>query len=535
MDPHRESDPALDGQWEPIEHHCRHLPVHMALLHTGKVLAFGGSGNDQYRLCHPHPAELWDVESGVMATVDQELDGDLFCAGHSFLGDGRLVVAGGTHRYDWGVPNRLRTSPLRYLAKPFAGLEQTYLFDPKDENWTRAEDMRAGRWYPTLVTLGDGRVLAVAGFTKGFPWYAQRKIEIFSHDEGWSCLEGADRWLPLYPRLHLLPGGCIFYSGSYNTHYVFPFFIKAFPTALLDLETRRWTTIGPPQGVKRQEGASVLLPLRPPSYRPRVLLVGGGAGKEAEATNTAEIIDLSAPCPQWRATASMRHARFYTYAVLLPDGNVLVLGGQHGKHGHESHDVPGHDPKSTKTVSVEELGRCDPTAVREPELFDPKTEQWRELARMSCDRLYHSAALLLPNGCVLVAGSNPDRRINELRIEVFRPPYLFRGKRPTIAGCGEDVGYGGEIRITTPDAGQIDEVCLMRPSSTTHCLDTDQRYVGLEFRADESVLYARVPRDHAVAPPGYYMLFILREGIPSVATFVRLTPPGTTGHEHRRR
>ncbi|MCA1670821.1 MAG: DUF1929 domain-containing protein [Actinobacteria bacterium] len=522
MHPHPNpgSDPELEGQWEPIEYRFHHLPVHVALLHTGKVLAFGGSCNDPECLHQPYPSELWDPEAGDITVIDQALDGDVFCAGHCFLEDGRLLAAGGTFKYNKDLPKPLNKTPLSKLLIPFAGLEQTYLFDPVRETWTRGPDMRAGRWYPTLVTLGDGRALAIAGFTKHCPWFFQNRVETFSPGAGWSKLAGAHRWLPLYPRLHVVPnasGGSVFYSGSYNTHYVYPFQLKRFPTLLLDIERGRWKKVGFPKEKKRREGTSVLLPLRPPDYSARVLLVGGGTDpKNPQATASAEIIDFSDPKPEWHPICPMKNPRFFTYATLLPTGEVLVLGGQRAATAHEH----AHD---TRKGSVEELGIRDCDAVLEPELFDPRTNQWRPLPHMVCDRLYHANAILLPDGRVIAVGSNPDRGQDELRIEIYQPPYLFRGERPEISECSGDVTRGSELRISSPHAREIDEVCLIRASATTHCLDTDQRYVGLQFRSEgDDVVWARVPEDPNISPPGYYLLFVLRRQVPSVGRFVRV-------------
>jgi hypothetical protein len=148
---------------------------------------------------------------------------------------------------------------------PFSGLEQTYLFDPVSERWARGDDMAAGRWYPSLVQLGDDRVLAMAGFTKRFPWAFLRTIEVYTPATGWRRLEGAQRWLPLYPRLHLLPDGDVFYAGSYNTHYTFPSPFAAF-------QLPSWIQLRPladdrPRTDRKKEGASVLLPLTPEMYR----------------------------------------------------------------------------------------------------------------------------------------------------------------------------------------------------------------------------------------------------------------------------
>jgi hypothetical protein len=508
--------PATRGEWEPVEHRFDHLPIHLALLHTGTVLAFGGSGNDETRLHDPYPAELFDPVAGTVETVDQELGGDLFCVGHAFLADGRLLAAGGTYRYDGDIdlPDLPGLPDLPKLP-PFSGLDHAYVFDPEAERWTRVQDLHAGRWYPTLVTMGDGSVLTAAGFTKHPPWVALRKFERYTPGAGWRVVRGAGRWLPLYPRLHLLPDGDVFYAGSYNTHYTFPFSLRAFPTAVLHTRTGDWTAYGLPNEAEREEGASVLLPLRPDDgYRTRVLLAGGGTPTGTEAVGDAELIDLDAARPRWRSVEPMAHARYYAYAVLLPDGTVFVMGGRSGPKGH-AHDT-GYDPDTGEVASA-------PNAVHEAELFDPTTETWTTLAPMAVDRLYHSNALLLPDGRVLTAGSNPRRRVDELRIETYRPPYLFRGPRPTVDAAPDAVGYGDRFEVGTPDAAEIDDVVLVRQSSTTHCLNTDQRLVGLtvaDRTADE--LTADVPDNPNLLPPGYYLLFVLREGVPSVAPFVRV-------------
>lgn len=506
-------DPADRGEWEPVDSSFNHLPIHTALLHTGKVLAFGGSGNDQYRLEDPYPAELYDPETGTVEIVDQELAGDIFCAGHAFLSDGRLLVAGGTHSYDG-----ISWLPGFDAVPPFSGLDHAYLFEPERERWTRVEDMAAGRWYPTLVTLGDGSVLTAAGFKKRPPWVTLRAIERYSSGQGWETVEGAGRWLPLYPRLHLLPDGTVFYAGSYNSHYTFPFTLSAFPTARLNPETGEWTGYALPSEEERQEGASMLLALRPDDdYRARVLLTGGGTPGGSEVVRPTELIDLGVEDPAWQRVGSLEHPRYYTYAVILPTGEVFVAGGRSESHGHaHDHGVEYGDELSGSLPS-------DPNAIHEAELFDPETEAWRTLASMEVDRLYHSGALLLPDGRVMLSGSNPERRVNELRIETYRPHYLFQGPRPTIEQAPEELSYGDVFDVRSPDAREIDEVVLRRQGSTTHCLTTDQRLVEVPIRdREDDEVHASVPENPNLLPPGYYLLFVLSDGIPSKAPFVRV-------------
>jgi hypothetical protein len=497
----------FQGQWDPIKYSFTINPVHIALLHTGKLLAFGGSGNDRWYAKNPRPANIWDPQTGEIKIIDQKLKGDVFCSGHTFLSDGKLLVVGGTYKYDhkhFGIP-----------SPPFTGISQTCAFDPVTETWMELPDMANARWYPSVIMLGDERVLTLAGFTRSFPWVLLRKLEVLTIGKSWETLKNADRWLPLYPRLHLLPDGNIFYAGSYNTHYTFPFTLKGFPTAILNVTTGKWIKVGLPGTSEREEGSTVLLPFTPPDYKARVLLLGGGMPLGTTATADAEIIDLSTDKPTWRKVAPMKHQRYYSYAVILPDKKILVLGGRGGEKGMP--EMP--DP----TTGEIQIPMHDPLAVLEPEIFDPATESWTPAASMTLDRLYHAGALLLPDGRVVATGSNPMPGTEEHRIEIYSPAYIFAGSRPEILDMPEKANLGQKFEILTVSAVKIDEVALIHATSTTHCFSTDQRYVGLAIvdkTADRVTVL--IPENNNIVPPGYYMVFILSNGIPSVAKFIRV-------------
>jgi hypothetical protein len=512
------SDRSIYGYWEPIKYKFKNLPVHMALLHTGQVLAFGGSGNDPRYLKNPFPADIFEPneigkDNGKIFTISNDgIEGDIFCAGHTFLPDGKLLVAGGTFKYDGSVLNP--------KIPPFWGLEQTYLFDPLTLRWERVQNMKNGRWYPTCIMIPDGRVVTMAGLSKNFPWVFLGEIEVFSSERReWKTLKGSNWRLPLYPRLHILPNGDIFYAGSFNTHYVYPFVVTAFPSATLNIHTGKWKTIGNPNNVKREEGTTVLLPLLPPDYPARILLIGGGTPQGEDAISDVELIDFSRSNPKYQRKGNMKNPRYYNYAVILPDQNILVLGGKIGKKGH----IPDHVLRSLRQRHRHD-GQLHhiPEAVMEPELFKLDEEKWYPMADMKVDRLYHSNALLLPDGRVMTAGSNPERTMNELRIEIFHPPYLFKGMRPTINKVPDRLRYGNTFEIETNEASEIGSIALIRPSVTTHCLNVDQRYVGLQFnQINSNILKVSIPTNRNIILPGYYMLFIVNENkIPSVARFV---------------
>src|SRR5260370_33263453 len=187
---------ATQGLWELLPTDSRVLAVHAALMHTGRVLFFAGSGNDPAKLAsHDFRSVVWDYEKGTFITPSFTPD-DVFCAGQTFLPDGRLLVAGGTEQYD-----------------PFHGLRSTWLFDPVTLEWTRVADMADGRWYPALATLADGRVFALSGL--GISGADNRVAEIYDRFVGWGALPASSFDWPLYPPIFLLRDGRLLYAAGY--------------------------------------------------------------------------------------------------------------------------------------------------------------------------------------------------------------------------------------------------------------------------------------------------------------------------------
>ncbi len=514
-----DSNFATKGKWKKIKPIFKNLPVHMALLHTGQVIGIGGSGNNPDKLKEWDKPEIFtpDYTGKTDGTIEEISDtgvtGDIFCVGQAFLPDGRLFLAGGTHKYDG----------LFGFFPPFSGLDHTYIFDPETTKFTKMDDMKHGRWYPTCVMLSNGDIATFSGLTKGFPWLIFWENELFSFkDNKWSKLEGANKFLPLYPRIHLLPSGELFYAGSYNTHLTFPFTLYGFKIGTFKPGWNKWKKLPYPKETNRQEGASVLLPLLPEDcYQARVILIGGGDTFARSATKSVEMIDFSetseADLPKYRPINSMQNPRYYVYAVILPDQNVLVVGGKRGHHGFSA----GNDNDSVDKTTVNP--KPQENAVLDAELFITKERKWKTLAPMKVDRLYHSNAILLQDGTIMTAGSNPARGCNEHRVEIFYPPYLAHDSRPEIKEYPKKINYNETITIKAADDAKIKTVSLIKPSATTHCLNPEQRYVGLEFEQSSDVITAKIPGNRNVVPPGYYMLFITNEkDTPCISPFVQV-------------
>ena len=174
------------------------------------------------------------------------------------------------------------------------------------------------------------------------------------------------------------------------------------------------------------------------------------------------------------------------------------------------------------------------TAVLAAELYDPETNTFSPAETMEFPRLYHSNTLLLPDATVLAVGGNPARGDYEPHVEVYSPPYLFkadgsRAARPAISSSTVTaIHYGASFDVYTHQAAGIRGVELIRAGAVTHSFDMDQRLVGLTYTAGSGVLHATAPSSPNLAPPGYYLLFIIDSyGVPSVAHWVHLTKSTT--------
>ncbi len=461
------------GQWSILSNQSPINPIHVALLPTGKILIASGTENDPTHTVNR--GAVYDPRTGTFNL--QTLDWDAFCNAMSHLSDGRILIVGGTIQYN-----------------PFRGSKNTTIFDPATERFVRVQDMARGRWYPSNTTLADGRTMVFAGITDLGNF--NNDVEIYDAASGWGAPATAPFVPPLYPWLHLLPNGKIFFSGSTPS------------SAIFDPATRTWTqnVATTTYGQDRHYGSSVLLPLSPTDgYRARIMVMGGNN----PATATAEMIDLGAPTLTWQALPPMSAPRIEMNAVILPTGKILALGGS------------ARDEDST-------------TASLGADLFDPATRTWSSAGQSTIARLYHSVALLLPDATVWVAGSNPFQGAWEPRMEIYTPAYLFTtntsgqvvpATRPRITTAPLRVGYNAAFTVQTPDAADIASAVLIRPGSATHSFDFDQRLLNLTFTTGSGVLNVTSPLNSNVAPPGDYMLFLVnRKGVPSVAAWVQMSP-----------
>jgi hypothetical protein len=475
-----------------------YVAIHLTLLPNGDLLSW--PHDYKYFLATHHAAPytpdimLWDPTTNQYEHMTLPTS-NIFCSGSTFLPDGKLLILGGH-------------GP---AAVPVKGLQTAYgnnhveIYDYQTNTWSPGPNMSTGRYYGSAITLGTGQVLVVAGYNEG-GWNASQ-VELYTEGQGFRVLPGANTaaYPDWYPHIYQLSNGLVF-GANPGRH---TFFIN--PQG----DGQIWA--GPQMNYpRRYYGASVMYDDN------QIIAIGGNAASGRAATggnklitNTAETINLNDPNPTWQYTSPMKYPRYFPNATLLPDGTVLVTGGTSQQDNPEGNALQG--------------------AVYAAELWDPKTGAWTTMSSMSVPRLYHSTAILLPDARVLVAGGGEPESTGEIKgtvhqtMQIFAPPYLYRGPQPVISSAPSSAQYGQTITVSSPQAASITTINLIRPGSTTHGFNMTQRIVHISFTHNpDGTLSLQMPTNPNYAPPGPYMLFLLNnQGVPSDAAMMFLNGNST--------
>jgi hypothetical protein len=492
-----------------------------------------------------------------LATKEPFNDGAMFCSDNNILADGRVISAGGTAYYiEPGVSNPLLPGGGLGVIE-LQGLHATRLYDPPTNDWHQVGDMARGRWYPTMVELPDGKELVAGGVGKLIkPVYPDHPLESGTNTLQTETFDPrTGRWtdngnsakksLPLFPRLHMLPNGHIFYNAEGQS---FNPLGQGVDEALwvisssYDPAAKKWTDLGIAGGGVtpllgfRGSSFSVMLPLRPDSNgsynKASILSAGGIIGNPSPGTylpvadSTITTVDTSGGKEEMSTKQSgpLNRPRWFSSGVLLPTGDVLALAGA----DKDEVVVPGLEK-----------------AIKQAELWNNRTGKWSNVATAGHERTYHNSAVLLADGSVLLGGHSPISTaygegdlskmlgtaspLRDPSFEIYSPPYMHWGGRPSIKSAPATVGYGDSFTIAAgEDTGDIEKVVLVKNPSVTHLTDADQRSVELPILSRAgSTLTVKAPPSGKVAPPGAYMLFINRNSdrglVPSVARTVWMT------------
>ena len=476
---------AESGRWEELPGLPEITFMHAVLLpNSNRILYWGyGPRADQTR--------LWDQDTGLYTqpiNQPQSLaaDQNIWSGAQAFLSDaaGTILVHGGFH-FNADPPLTPSTE------------HRAFLFNPGTSNFSPTADVNVGRFYPTTITLADGRALTLFGqdnASAGAPTAAS--FEIFTPGGGgtWSTPKPLPFNYFYYPWTFLLPEGDLFVAGPQKP-------ARRFDPTANPVVDEQFNQLTPQQRGVNMDGTAVLLALRPPDYASRVLIAGGtsqGANWTAEETDplaSAEWIDLSVVAASWQALPDMNVARRHVNSVLLPDGRVLILGG------------------------VELPPDGGPI-----EIFDPENPMsgFQLGPNMKYPRGYHSAVILLPDGSVIMGG-DPNGGVTPN--ERYLPSYFFK-PRPQITVSPAVVAHGAGFSVDTFTPDVIAEVVLMSAGAVTHGFNQNQRYVGCAITGKTATaIHVTAPANGSIAPPGYYLLFIVdHDRVPSEGKWIRLTP-----------
>jgi galactose oxidase len=454
------------------------VPVAAANLPNGKIMlwssydrfSFGGGGKTYTALYDP-------IINQATEKLAQETNHDMFCPGTTNLADGRILVNGGVNS------------------------QLTSIYNSVNDLWTSAQSMNIPRGYNANTPLSNGEVFTLGGSWSG--GLGNKNGEVWNPISGWRLNAN----IAASAILTNDTAG-IFRSDNHGWFFgvdnqkVF----HAGPSKQMNWFDTTGEGTSSPAGNRGNDdhsmnGNAVMYDIG------KILKLGGAPDySNSTASSSAFVIDINNGV-NVRQTANMAYSRTIANSVVLPNGQVVVIGGQ-------AHSVIFSDIKS----------------VLAAELWDPLTNNFTTLASMGIPRTYHSVALLMPDGRIFSAGGGlcGPCQTNHPNAEIFTPPYLLNAdgsnaERPKIFQILGNISYGGNIWVTTNSS--IDKFALVRLSSVTHSVNNDQRRIPLEFRTFgmNNVYSVKIPTSRGVAIPGYYMLFAMNSaGVPSVAKIIKL-------------
>ncbi|KAL9586773.1 MAG: hypothetical protein Q9203_003745 [Teloschistes exilis] len=458
------------------------VPAAAAVLHdSGKVLMWssykptdfnggGGSGTTD--------TATYDPATGTVSQrIVTNTQHDMFCPGISLDASGRPFVTGGNDAAKLSI------------------------YDPNANSWVAGPNMQIQRGYQASATLSDGRIFTIGGSWSGGE--GNKNGEVWSPATNtWTLLGGC----PVAPMLTADVRGA--YRAD-NHGWLFGWksgsVFQAGPSKAMNWYTTSGTGAQKAAGLRSTDadamnGNAVMYD----AANGKILTVGGAPNyQDNPATSNAFIVTIGAPGTTASPVkvGSMANARAFHNSVVMPDGKVLVVGG-------ESYPVP----------------FSDDTSIFASELFNPATSSFTPVNPISVPRVYHSWALLLPDATIISGGGGlcGACATNHPNAQIYSPAYLFnadgsKAARPVINSVSStNAVVGAKITITMNKA--VASFSLVRYGSATHSVNTDQRRIPLTPTASGLTYTVTVPSDSGVALPGSWMLFALDSaGVPSVA------------------
>jgi hypothetical protein len=569
---------AILGQWLPefswggaspiVPTHAANLPDgRIATWASWKEFTYGykGDGTDcpegsSLGYCEETEGFIWNYKDNSFQESDNETH-DMFCAGLAVLPDGRVFGGGGGSFDSSG-------------GGPADSQYYTSYFDFRTNTWTQGSDgdMLVPHWYGTAVAMPDSRIFMVGGASGDFT------AEILNRPDGgtWNFLSTVDvsdlyaseeeiiipepvpsatpdevdfaerfEWSEVqqwYPFLNVAPNGTLFQSGPIpRLHNV-----TLNGSSSLSVATTPGDRVPASHAQMRTFGNSIMFD------EGKILVTGGSRVRGAGASKTAMLMDINGAAVAVTPVPDMRFARTHHNGVVLPTGEVLVVGGNNsGKQFTDTGFRPTENPSNANDRWPTDMAT---ESVFTPELYNPTKNTWRDLGDMTVPRNYHSVGILLEDGTVLAAGGGlcgdagaagpTGPACNHPDGQIFQPPYLFKengdlAPRPVIGDLSGNnvtsdgsslnlpkIGYNKQFTVTMSSLGEgtnISRFTMIKLSAVTHSINTDVRFLEVSFTGAGNTYTLTTDDKDTVLTPGYYFLFAINDkGVPSVAKVVQV-------------
>ena len=466
--------PQDEGSWSALADWPM-IALHAVLTPQGNVMTFGFQGNNEGVYIY----DVWNPEQGLSAnshkTLPNTLGTDTFCSAAILMPDtGNILISGG----DSGPATGDRLN----------GINDVAVYYSQSNALSRGASMSFARWYPTSTVLPNGEILLVGGYDE-----SKRNVatpEVYSPSTNtWRSLFGISTAAHnfYYPRQWVAPNGKVFgIEGGKKMYY-------------LDALGETLESVGTLSHSGGIITSSAVM------YQPGKILLVGGAFNGVD--NAATVIDINGDSPSVRSVnPGSATGRAWGDTVVLPTGDVMIVGGSGGNN-------------TTSDMSFA------------PEIWNPASERWSQMATSETPRLYHSTALLLKDGTILVAGGGlfNGRPFRNNNAEVFSPPYLYDSSgqlasRPKITSAPSEAAYGINIDVGHAAGNEITRATLIKTGAVTHSNNMEQRFIELNFEDTNSGVKVALPISANIAPPGYYLLHLLdNKGVPSKAHTIRIS------------
>ncbi len=458
----------VDGAWSPV-FDWPLITVHAAITPDLRVLSYGTKGDGTQTGYFLY--DVWDPGVGASSSGHMTLANMTLT---DIFCSSQVILPQSGEIFIAGGDNWTGTGTTN------TGNNNSNLFNYSGNTLVRSANMLRARWYSSATVMIDGEVYIQGGNGGG------DRPEVRQLNGNFRLLSTAvtNSYAATFPRNFLAPDGRVFgYDTNGNMYFVDHRGTGTLSAAgQLPSANAGWTS-----------GAAM--------FRPgKILQIGGNS-------NGAAIIDINGPQPALTITQSMSSRRQWVSATVLADGKVIGTGGS---------------LNDNQMVGVNNIA----------EIWDPATGTWHPGPSGVRARLYHSAALLLPDASVLVSGGGaPGPQVNT-NAEIYYPPYLFDesgdfAARPEIVSAPDTAEVGDSLDIQV-DVANVSAVNLVKTGSVTHSVNMDQRFLTLPYTQSGNMVQVTLPARAADTPPGYYLLFVLdASGVPSMASMLRINIDAT--------